>query len=57
MWSVSITTYFELIGHRHCSELGRLVLNACIPLGLFILETVQFSSVHVMRPRLLAIDG
>ena len=23
-------TYFALIGYRHCSELGRLVLNMCI---------------------------
>ena len=27
---VSVTTYFVLIGYRHCSKLGRLFLNTCI---------------------------
>ena len=31
--------------NRHCSELGRLVLNMCIPIGLF---TLKFSLVHAL---------
>jgi len=32
------STYFVLTGYRHCSELGRIVLNRRIPMGLVILE-------------------
>ena len=30
--SVRVTTNFVLIGYRHCSKLGRLFLNSCIPM-------------------------
>jgi len=40
----------------HCCELDRLVLNTCIPMGLFTTElprpVVHFSSVHVLWTRL-----
>jgi len=44
----TITMYFVLTRYRHCSELGRLVLNTCIPVGLF---TLAFGSVNVLRTR------
>ena len=28
------STYFVLTDHRHCVELDRIVLNACISMGL-----------------------
>jgi len=34
----SDTTHFVPIDHRHCSTLGRVVLNMYIPTGLFTLE-------------------
>ena len=44
---VSVITYVVPIGCRHCSKLGRLILNACIVLELFLLEfffrKLQFS--------------
>jgi len=36
------STYFILIGYRHCSELGRVVLNTCVPKGLFRENNLQF---------------
>ena len=45
---VSVTAYFALIGYKHSRELGRLVLNTCILMGLFTVEfasrKLQFSS-------------
>lgn len=52
-------SYFILIRYKHWSELGRLVVNTCIPLGLFTLEFansislyLQFTSVYVLWTRL-----
>jgi len=41
---VSVSSYFVLIGYRHYSELGCLVLNTCILMGLFTLSEFANSS-------------
>jgi len=49
------STYFVLIGCRHRSKLGRLVLNTWILTGIFTPESVcelHFRSVHTMYKRL-----
>jgi len=49
---VSVKTYFVLVGYRHCSELGRLVLNTSFPLVLFSVHVEvrrDCSSVQFMR--------
>ena len=56
---VSVATYFVLTGYRPSSEQGRLVLNTCIPMGLFTRESsreLQFSSLHAMWTRLNSCD-
>jgi len=42
----SVTTYFVLIGYSQYSELGCLVLNTCIAVGLSTSEFANCSSVH-----------
>jgi len=42
-------TYFVLFGCRHCSELGRIVLNTCIPVELFMQEFANSSLCDVIE--------
>jgi len=53
-----VTTYFVLTGHRHCSELGRLVLNMCVPVELLTLEFErQFACSRAVNQALVSLGS
>jgi len=45
----SSTQYWLISDYRHCSKLGRLVLNTCFPLGLFTMTYANLSLVQFVR--------